>query len=291
MTKRYCIFVNRESNSGKTVSFISRNKFIIKKHLPNVRIEVLSGSELTAKAVEIAPTIDVLIACGGDGTVQTIARVAIRFSKILGILPVGSGNDFAKMLGLSSSLKHNLAILNNEPTAVDVLLSNRQVVLNTLGFGVDGLTNNYARVYKRFGSLKYFIAGFVALKDAQLFEMEFTFEGTPRKCSTFMAVCANGQWEGGKYRVSSSSIITDGEAELVIVNTKSRFRLLLEFLKMSFGFSLSRQIIETLKFTNLHIQLSQPVEAHADGEVVSIGTDLEICVLPRELNVLAQKIL
>lgn len=84
-----------------------------------------------------------------------------------------------------------------------------------------------------------------------------------------MVVTANGKTEGGRYTISPSSSNHDGELEIVVVKSVPRVRILLEFLKLSFGFSFKKSIIETYKVTEeCKIETTYKVRAHSDGEQI-----------------------
>lgn len=106
-----------------------------------------------------SPT-SVFVACGGDGTAQAVAKQLIGKNSMLGIIPIGSGNDFAKMLGNETDQIAYLDILlNGVPVAFDSITWDKGVCINTLGIGVDGLTNKYAAKSKVLrGKLKYVFA-------------------------------------------------------------------------------------------------------------------------------------
>lgn len=215
------------------------------------------------------------IACGGDGTVNQVANSLAGKDIIMGVIPLGSGNDFAKNVGLNSDFDHNLSVLiKDKVKKIDAIQANQELFVNTYGIGVDGLTNYYASESKfRSGFLKYFIAGLRALLQADRFDAEITIDeyAQVKLGSIWMIAVANGKTEGGRYKISPNSDNGDGVAEIIVVNGISRLRLIIEFIKLSFGVSFNQKVMDVLEFKRiLKVDTSKELRAHSDGE--QLGT-------------------
>lgn len=214
---------------------------------------------------------EVIVACGGDGTIKETANALIHTNVILGVLPIGSGNDFAKSIGLSTDFRKNLEILRSCKTSgIDVIqYGEGQYFLNTMGFGLDGRTNYYAAILNKWtGKLRYFLGGIYAMIKADRFTYKCSTNKNHIEGSSWMVVAANGAVEGGKYRISPDSCNSDGIFEIIIVKPISRLRLILEFLKLSMGFSFSKQVIYQVTTKECSLSLDQKLHIHADGEIV-----------------------
>ncbi len=214
-----------------------------------------------------------IIACGGDGTVNSVVRGLMNSKAVLGVLPLGSGNDFAKQINLSADFHTNVEILKKGNTcSIDVIESNAGLFVNTFGIGLDGLTNFYATqsLFKR-KSLKYFAGGLRALFHAKPFTAQITVdEKELNSKKVWMVTIANGRIEGGRYNISPTSISGDGVVELIVVKAFSRGRLFWEFIKLSFGFSFKPGLTEVHKIQHtLKVKLNREMKVHADGEQVA----------------------
>jgi YegS/Rv2252/BmrU family lipid kinase len=233
-----------------------------------------------------------IIACGGDGTVNRVANGLIGSTCKLGVIPLGSGNDFAQSIGLSSNFDKNIQVLLQEDTIwVDAIRSEWGYFLNTFGIGVDGLTNYYASksVFKS-SFLRYFLGGLKALLKSGPVRAKISISGSDEALEqrVWMIAVANGKSEGGRYKISPSSVNTDGVAELIAVKAVSRIRLIIEFLKLSFGFSFNRQIINEYSFTDaVTISTDCVLKSHADGEQVQESDHHEFEILPAALQIIA----
>lgn len=289
MKQNSCLLVNPKSNSGKTGSFIRMNEDLIRSYLKDPEFYYLNEDEsLSDIAKHKSEEFRYIIACGGDGSVRNIASGLIHSDSVMGVLPLGSGNDFAKMLGLSKDIEENLKILNREKViSIDSVKVNSELFFNTLGIGFDGQTNYYASKMKYItGDLKYVIAGLKTLFKAKSFNVKLKNEKETLHFPSMMLIIANGKWEGGKYFVSPDSENNDGKLELISIKPISILNLATEFIRLSMGLTLREQLIEQHSLTECSIILDHNVYVHADGEILSQNDSFDICLIPGSLQVI-----
>lgn len=282
------MIVNKASNSGRSLDIIHAHLPLIKEILEKVEIYPVEKHESISDVVRSkAQHFDVIVACGGDGTIRK-AAIGIRDQDaLLGLLPLGSGNDFAKMLGLKKSFERNLTILKQaQVITCDIVQVNNTQFINTLGIGFDGYTNYLSSKSAIKGSFKYVIAGLRALLTANLFNATITINNVSEKFESMMLIVANGKWEGGKYLVSPESLINDGELELIILNKISKAALAYEFIRLSIGRPLSTDLITLKRCSKAEIHLSKRVYVHADGEVEPRESTFQLSIIPNSFNVI-----
>ena len=282
--------VNPFSDSGRTGKFINQSESLIRSKLQDVDFYYISEDEsLPEIAHSKSAEYEVVIACGGDGTASNVAKGLLNTDAILGVLPTGSGNDFAKMLGMVHSFKKNLDSLKRlEIKLVDAVKVNDSTFINTMGLGFDGLTSALAAqsLFTR-GNIRYIVAGLKAIFIAKPFYITANIKnGTAITTQTWVAIIANGKWEGGKYLVSPLSNHSDGELELLISKKISLLRLSFEFLKLSIGFKISESVFETHHLKECAIDTSEPVFVHMDGEVYPKENRFSIQIIPSSLKVI-----
>lgn len=234
-------------------------------------IYVPDPAELIAVSSNAAQRSKVIIACGGDGTAQSVARGVYGSDTLMGMIPFGSGNDFAKSIGLQTKqpLEYYLnIILERSILHIDIPTINSKIFLNTIGVGFDGLTNFYASQMKTLkGSIKYTAAGLKAFLTAKPFEVTINMYGDNQVEQVWLFAIANGAIEGGKYKISPNSINTDGKLELVIVPAYNRFKLALAFILLSLGRSLPDGYSKVLSFKRASFKTEKEQFIHLDGEV------------------------
>ncbi len=287
----YFLVVNTSSNSGKSRKVIQGNRDLIKSYLPNSEIRYVEEGESIRDVISgIYGRFDVIVACGGDGTINSVASSIKDRDIILGILPIGTGNDFSKTLGLGKSLEENLSVLKGgKLRSVDLVQVNDSFFINTLGIGFDGETNYIAAILPGWLSkLRYLLAGLRVLKTARNFEAVIDTHASSDRLDieTKMIVAANGKWEGGKYLISPNSDISDGLIELRYTQKTSTFRLVLEFLKLSLGFQISKGLFGTITGHEFLIETSEPVYVHKDGEILERNKRFHLKVFPKKIKVI-----
>jgi diacylglycerol kinase (ATP) len=211
----------------------------------------------------------------------------------MGLIPVGSGNDFAKSIGLKTNqpVEYYLdVILKQQVVSVDVPVINDQIFINTAGIGFDGLTNYYASVFKSLkGSVKYTFAGLKAFLNAKPLVVSGTIDGSHFDRKVWLIAVANGAVEGGKYLISPNSINSDRLLELVIVPSYNRLKLGLAFILLSLGRTIPNTFSEIITFKEASLNISDSHFIHLDGEVGESSSDYEIKLKSECLNVLGIK--
>jgi len=267
----YTLLVNCRSNSSRAEEYIKASESLIYKKLPDCEIKYISSPiELTTEAARSALSSSVVIACGGDGTAQSVARGVHCSNAVMGLIPVGSGNDFAKAIGLKprQSIEYYLeVILQHQLINIDIPVINGQIFINTTGIGFDGLTNYYASQFNFLkGMMKYTLSGLKAFFTAQPVRIYGTVDESDFDQRVWLIAIANGAVEGGKYLISPKSLNSDGVLEMVVVPAYSRLKLGMAFILLSFGRSLSAEYSEVISFEKAEFKITDLHYIHLDGE-------------------------
>ena len=265
-----------------------------------------SGTVYPTHATELARQAaldgyDMVIALGGDGTVHEVVNglMQVPFEKrpILGVVPLGSGNDFAHAVKVPDKADHALAFaLKGEPSTVDVgLLTDEQgrkeYFDNTLGIGFDAVvTIRSHRLPLLRGFLMYLTAviqtillNFVPAKLHVDTDKESWDE------STLMLTFCNGPREGGGFHVAPDALLDDGILHYATVKKISRammFRLIPEVMN---GTHARFDCVRMGSFTRLSLTSDKPLYIHADGEIfTSFGSNLRqlsVEIIPDALKI------
>jgi YegS/Rv2252/BmrU family lipid kinase len=258
------------------------------------------ATELTRQAAEEG--YERIISVGGDGTVHEVInglmQVPAERRPLLGVVPVGSGNDFAHNIGMQT--RPDLAmrqVLNGQPKKVDLALiqdghGRREYWDNTMGIGFDAtVTIRSRRVPVLRGFLVYFVSVVQTIflnHDAARLKVSTDQEDWEE--NMLMIVLCNGAREGGGFQVAPEARPDDGWLDYTAIRRVSRpmmFRLIPEFMKGTH--SRFRQVCMG-KFRQLSLQSDRPLIIHIDGEIFAgFGTDvrqLSVEILPGALEVL-----
>src|SRR5512132_754805 len=133
----FSVIINGRSGKASQPDVGQELEALFARHGARVRLErVPSPLDLAARAREAAGRGDVLVAAGGDGTVGTVAGVAVQTGATLGVLPLGTLNHFAKDLGVPQDLEQAVAaIVAGTPRQVDVGDVNGRIFINNSSVG------------------------------------------------------------------------------------------------------------------------------------------------------------
>jgi diacylglycerol kinase (ATP) len=267
-----------------------------------------SGTVYPTHAVELARQAaeegcDLVIALGGDGTahevINGLMQVPEKKRPVLGIIPLGSGNDFAHAIGVPKKADHALAhALKGQPSAIDVGLmtdeqsGRKEYFDNTVGLGFDAVVTIRSH---RLPIVKGFLMYLTAVIQTILLnhdpaKIQFQTDREAWEDTVLMTTVCNGGREGGGFIISPDSKINDGLLEFLTVRKVSRgmmFRLVPEFMK---GTHLRFKKATRLdSFKKISLTADRPLYIHADGEIfTSFGSDLRKVsfeILPNALRV------
>jgi YegS/Rv2252/BmrU family lipid kinase len=265
-----------------------------------------SGTVYPGHAIELAKQsegYDMVIAMGGDGTVHEVMNGLMQIAEdkrpILGVVPVGSGNDFAYAIGApTKSEQALLRALEGEPSSVDLgLMTDEHGKIeyfdNTLGIGFDTIvTIRSHRLPLLRGFLMYLAAVIqTILLNHNPIHVKIETDSETLDEHVLMTTLCNGGREGGGFMFSPDSKMTDGIMEFLLVRKVSRpmmFRLLPEFMNGT-----HRRFTKQIRMgvcKKLSITADRPLYIHADGEIYSsFGSDIRKAtfeILPNALKVI-----
>ncbi|WKZ40882.1 MAG: diacylglycerol kinase family lipid kinase [Anaerolineales bacterium] len=266
-----------------------------------------SGTVYPTHAVELARQAaeegcDLVIAMGGDGTVHEVMnglmQVPAEKRPVMGVVPIGSGNDFAYSIGItqksSYALAHALKAENVQPVDIGLMTDEhgrREYFDNTLGIGFDAVVT--IRSHKL-----PIVKGFLMYLTAVIQTIVLNHNPASIKVETeaetwedklLMFTLCNGPREGGGFMLSPDSKNNDGVMESVTVTKVSRammLRLVPEFMK---GTHMRFKQIRMGQFKRLTLTSDLPLYIHADGEIfTSFGSNLKKVsfeIIPQALKV------
>lgn len=278
--KEFCFICNPSANrsrAGKDIDYIKSRI----SGWPDTTVFVTqSRKELKKVTAWAAGEYEVVVACGGDGTVSDIASEVCKEDNTdrcaLGIIPIGSGNDFIKSAGIPRDLDQALALLKRKKTRqVDLVKCNHHYFINTMGFGFDGLANRFAtRIKALGGGMKYFWAAMKANMVRESFSYQLTLDDgrITRSGEAMMITLANGKVEGGSFIIAPEATLQDGRINLIIIDPISRSILpfYLPLFLVGKGSLLKKLHHYSAQKVGLRIENNdKPIAIHADGEEVT----------------------
>jgi YegS/Rv2252/BmrU family lipid kinase len=257
------------------------------------------GIELAKQAAEQA--YEMIIAMGGDGTVHEVINGVMQVPEdqrpMLGVVPVGSGNDFAHAIGVPTKSDHALLhALNGEFSRVDLGLmtdehGKKEYFDNTLGIGFDAVvTIRSHRLPVLRGFLMYLTAVIQTIfLNHNPMRMQIETEDQKWEQSNLLLTVCNGPREGGGFMIAPDAKIDDGLLHYAMIKTVSRpmmFRLIPEVMNGTHG-RFKQVTMGSCK--RMIVSADRPMYIHTDGEIYAgFGTDVRRVtfeVLPKALKV------
>ena len=233
------------------------------------------GVDLTAEAV--ARGVDIVVAVGGDGTVNEVARSLVHTKTALGILPCGSGNGLARHLMLPMNLRKSIEVINRcEIHDLDYGVVNGHPFFCTCGMGFDAdISQKFAESGKR-GPITYVQK---VLEEGlkykpQVYEIEFDGDTTRHKA--FLISCANASQYGNNAYIAPQASMSDGMMDVIIMEPFD----LLEAPQLAidmFNKTLDKSSrIKSFKAKHLRIHRFAEGVIHFDGDPVMTSADVDV---------------
>ncbi len=268
-------------------------KFIISKELDRRKHELscfksLSIDESGTVIKQNFDKYDVFIAAGGDGTVHSVATKLIGSDKILGVIPIGSGNGFAKELGFKTKIKSLLQdIKKKESLSIDIIEINDHLCLNVAGIGLDSFVAHSFNKLKTRGFWSYAVVTLVNLIKLHPFHVIIKIAGDEIVSEDlFVLSVANTRQFGNNAFIAPDAIPNDGHMEIVIIKPFPKI-LAPIFIYRLFTKKLNdSRYVTHLKTDREVIIRTDEKRFHIDGEPVEISGDVIVKIRRNALRVL-----
>ncbi|MFF5383089.1 diacylglycerol/lipid kinase family protein [Pedobacter suwonensis] len=249
-------------------------------------------SEYVGHASELADeaatkNFDVIVAAGGDGTINEVATKVLKHQKILGILPLGSGNGLARFLNISKNLRYALSIINDfKIDKIDTAEFNKKCFFNLAGMGFDAHLSAVFSKDKKRGLSGYVKLGFKEVFNykPQIYQLDIDDKTYTRKA--FAISIANSSQYGNDVYIAPNASVKDGLLDVCIIKPFPIIKLPLLGYVMLNGKAETSDMIEIIKGKNIKIIREMAGAVHVDGEPLQMGAEIEAVVKPLSLKVI-----
>jgi diacylglycerol kinase (ATP) len=211
---------------------------------------------------------------GGDGTVCEAVNGYVgvaREAQAIGFIPMGTGNDFAKMLGLGGDWRSACdRIAEGRRRRVDAGRCNGRVFANGIGAGFDAQVALEADRVPWLRGTAVYVA---ALARTLLLQHRTPFariehDGGTLEGRITLVAAANGNTYGGAFRIAPSADIADGLLELVVADAMPRGAILRFVPQVMRGTHVGRSGVTVLRTRRVLVETDEPLAVHADGEII-----------------------
>jgi diacylglycerol kinase (ATP) len=253
--------------------------------LPDSEFHILStthsghATDLSGNCAENG--FDICIAAGGDGTMQEVACGLVGSKTALGIVPLGSGNGLARHLKISLNPRTAFTqMLQGTSKKMDVGIVNGSMFFLAAGIGFEGVVAHRFAGKNTRGFYQYLLSSAESFFNYKPISVTGSADGIGFSSTVFTLTLANGSEYGNGAIISPGSRIDDGLLQLIQVKPFPWWKSIEIFSRLMKGKLVDGPFYETLPFRNLHIQSSQVLKGHMDGEPVVFGNELKVEVVP-----------
>jgi len=233
---------------------------------------------------------EIFVAAGGDGTVNSVAAELAGKDKTLGVLPVGSGNGFAREMGFRKSIRKLIKdIKDNKTFYTDVLSINGITCINVFGLGIDSYVAHDFSTSEKRGFWSYIVALLRVVCSIKPVKIKVTIEGEQKEEEVFMFSVTNTRQFGNHAIITPAAAPDDGRFNIVIARP---------FPKIFLPFFAAKLMTGTLKESKYvsYFETDKPVTIettetrfHIDGEPVTINSPVTVTIRKNALKVLVTK--
>jgi len=300
MINKWVVIVNPTSGNGSA-----------KKKWPSIYNELLfqkfdfdfffteyknHSKEIVKKALKQGFT--KIICVGGDGTLHNIVNGVLslnppNISEIkLGVIPVGTGNDWVKTYKISKNYKEAIQTISTEKSIKQdigklvISSTNKEVYFNNLaGIGFDGYVVNKIHNYKNLGFLAYLTGALVSLASYKKSNLEITFNNTVIKSKSLMLLIGLCKYSGGGMQLTKAPNPTDGLFDISHIQKISLFTVLSNILGLFNGNITNHKLVKNYKTASIKVKVLdiQTTYIQADGELVGFG-DFNASILTKAIS-------
>jgi diacylglycerol kinase family enzyme len=218
---------------------------------------------------------------------SSVASAVVEARGVLGIVPSGRGNDFARMLGLSTEperVAHTL--LEGEVSVVDVIDAGRRVVLGSVYAGVDSLASEIVdRAHRLPPSVQYPYAAVRSVLQFSPTRFTVDVDGRVLTEDAYTVVVANSGYYGAGMKIAPGATLTDGLLDVVLIRAASKLRLIRSLPKLYDGTHVDLDDVLVLRGSDVRVSSAHPVTGYADGERLA-PLPVRATVRPAALSVL-----
>jgi len=241
-----------------------------KGHLVEVHITFESG-EAAALATDAARRgVDVVAAAGGDGTVNEVVNGLDGYDVPLGIIPLGTANDFARQVGIPADADHAMdVILQRKPRRLDTCALNGRRFLNvsTGGVGAEATAETPAEVKESLGPVAYAISGMRKFADFRPTYARFTADGFSYIGDFLLFAIGLARATGGGTLMTPMASVTDGLIDLCVIEAMSRGDFARRLLRLKRGEHVGEEGVHYVQVKSVTIEGREPIAVNVDGEI------------------------
>ena len=288
--KRLLVIINPISGVGRQKTI----EKVLAQHLDHSRFDYdIRYTERAGHATDIAREgsaqgYEAVIAVGGDGSINEVAKGLIGTGTTMGIIPCGSGNGMARHMHLPLTPEKAVEVINKYHTEdIDTIDVNGHSYVSIAGVGFDAFVARRLRLTKKRGFAGYARIMFTEYPRYKAKEYRMIIDGKECSHKALMVSVANSSQFGFNAAIAPTASLTDGLLDVCIVEKVPYLELPItaEMLLMSHNFEKSEHV-EIIQAKEVTILNNDYRWINYDGEALKLDTELHFKIVPKSLNVI-----
>jgi YegS/Rv2252/BmrU family lipid kinase len=255
--------------------------------------ELGEPSKLKGELSKLDPKTSTILVASGDGAVSSVIDYFTYSDALVGIIPMGTANSFARSLGIPLELDSALEVIKNGYfTKIDLGKIGNDYFANTANIGISAAINQSVNDGAKgiFGRGAYLVSAVFHLMTAKGFDLIITDENKIKKYYRAVELLiANGKYQGG-INLAPNASLNSSQINIRIIKSSfmSKYKLMIFWLGRMFEQHWFSDIIVDLEGKSFFVDTSPNLQVDIDGES-SINTPFEISVAPKAINIIIQK--
>jgi diacylglycerol kinase (ATP) len=247
---------------------------------------------------QMSKEFEIIVAVGGDGTVNEVAAGISGSMSSLAFFPIGSGNDFNRIVRVPRNLEQGLnAIIGGKKKKIDLgkvkIISSTGLTqirnfVNTLGIGIDAeIANQVKRIKYLRGLPLYILAAFKALSTYSINEYSYSSKEFFGHEKAFLICAGNGAYEGGGFKMLPGADPSDGKLNICLIKKMPIWKSVTVIPKIIKGTHERHKMINIWNSKSLQVTSKYPFILHGDGEIFEENAiDAAIEIIPDAISVI-----
>lgn len=268
---RALLLINQKSRQGEANAEAARDA------LEALDVQITLGKfeepdDVPAEIDRHAPNVDIIVLGGGDGTLNLAAAAVMRAKRPLGVLPLGTANDFARTLLIPTELEAACRnVVEGVTHGIDLGQCNDVHFVNvaSIGLAVRACEYRSDAAKKMFGSFGYASNVFKAYRDTEPFDAVVRFGDETHRLHSIQLAIGNGRYFGGGLAVASDAALDDGRLDLYSLQPQSLGKLVGMLPTLVRGPDKSIQGVQLFEGTEFEVDTGKPMPINTDGEILT----------------------
>ncbi|MBO4340068.1 MAG: diacylglycerol kinase family lipid kinase [Bacteroidales bacterium] len=275
--------ISGNKDKSKVLSSIGRH---LDTALYNAEVIMTEGPG-EAERIARESTSPIVVAVGGDGTVNEVARGIVGSDKILGIIPCGSGDGLALHLGISRRIASAVKVLNKGcHCKIDIATINGRYFLCTAGFGLDAKVSQEFAKSSRRGLARYIHYAWNEWKNNPVGHYTVTSESESWTGDAIFVTVANANQWGNQAKIAPLASIRDGLLDVMVVRPFHTLEIPSLVRRLMTGYTHTSNHVLRFVGKRFHIERASSGPVHYDGDPFPAGTSFDLEIIPQAISVL-----